>query len=81
MDVRYSDSGDMISLGENGLNIRANVSPKIGEDQVSIGVRLKLNIFKTDDVFCNKQHLCTKNPRVQNLAARHTMKQTLSNYK
>ena len=32
-------SGDKTSLGEIGLDIRTHASPKVGQDQVSGGVR------------------------------------------
>ena len=35
MDVRYSNLGDMTSLGENGLNIITNANPKMGQKQAS----------------------------------------------
>ena len=34
-------SGDKTSLGEIGLDIRTHASPKVGQDQVSGGVRSK----------------------------------------
>ena len=38
MDVRYSKSGDMTVQGKNGLNIKTNASPKMGQDLASGGV-------------------------------------------
>ena len=36
-------SGDKTSSGEIGLDIRTHASPKVGQDQVSGGVKIDLN--------------------------------------
>ena len=48
-------SGDKTSSGEIGLDIRTHASPKVGQDQVSGGVSVLINVISYNLIIYSKK--------------------------